>query len=91
MTKISTLGQKLWPTGRKHTHTHTHTTHTHTHTHTDTQTDRQTEKANMQDPFFFYFLKFFKNFLLVASMLAACSPTTAALAPLALDNKYTFI
>ena len=41
MPKNSTLGQKLWPTGRKHTHTHT-----------DTQTDRQTEKANTEDPFF---------------------------------------
>ena len=37
MPKISTLGQKLWPTGREHT---------------DTQTDTQTEKANTEDPFF---------------------------------------
>ena len=37
MPKISTLGQKLWPTGREQTHTHT---------------DRQTEKANTEDPFF---------------------------------------
>ena len=29
--------------------------------------------------------------LLAASPLAACSPTTAALAPSALDNKYTYI
>ena len=37
MPKISPLGQKLWPTGRGQTHTHT---------------DRQTEKANTEDPFF---------------------------------------
>ena len=40
MPKISTLGQKLWPTCREPTHTQTHRhtdTHTaHTHTHTDT-------------------------------------------------------
>ena len=41
MPKISTLGQKLWPTGREQTHTQT-----------DTQTDTQTEKANTEDPFF---------------------------------------
>ena len=50
MPKISTLGQKLWPTGRE--------THTHTHTHT------QTEKANTEDLFFrifFYFRFSFKG------------------------------
>ena len=49
MPKISTLGQKLWPTGREHT---------------DTQTDTQTEKANTEDPFFrkIFFLIF--DFLL---------------------------
>ena len=41
MPKISTLDQKLWPTGREQTHTQT-----------DRQTDRQTEKANTEDPFF---------------------------------------
>ena len=41
MPKISTLGQKLWPTGREQTDTQT-----------DRQTDRQTEKANTEDPFF---------------------------------------
>ena len=51
MPKISTLGQKLWPTGREHT---------------DTQTDTQTEKANTEDPFFrkkffFYFRFSFKG------------------------------
>ena len=53
MPKISTLGQKLWPTGREQTHTQT-----------DTQTDTQTEKANTEDPFFrnFFFLIF--DFLL---------------------------
>ena len=44
MPKISPLGQKLWPTGREQT---------------DTHTDRQTEKANTEDPFFeFFFFDF---------------------------------
>ena len=42
MPKMSTLGQKLWPTGREHTDTHTNT---------HTETDTQTEKANTEDPF----------------------------------------
>ena len=53
MPKISTLGQKLWPTGREQTDAHTHK-------HTDTQT----EKANTEDPFFrifFYFRFSFKG------------------------------
>ena len=50
MPKISTLGQKLWPTGREQTHTHTHT-----HTHT--------QKANTEDPFFRFFFLIF-DFLL---------------------------
>ena len=41
MPKISTLGQKLWPTGREQTDGRTHR-----------QTHRQTEKANTEDPFF---------------------------------------
>ena len=41
MPKISSLDQKLWPTGRGQT---------------DTQTDRQTEKANTETPFFEFFL-----------------------------------
>ena len=53
MPKISTLGQKLWPTGREQTHTHTQT---------HRQTDRQTEKANTEDPFFRFF--FILDFLL---------------------------
>ena len=43
MPKISSLGQKLWPTGRGHTDTRTHT-----------QTDRQTdthESENRGHPF----------------------------------------
>ena len=45
MPKISPLGQTLWPTGRGQTHAHT---------------DRQTEKANTEDPFFrkFFFFDF---------------------------------
>ena len=41
MPKISSLGQKLWPTGRGRTDRQT-----------DTQTDRQTEKVNTEDPLF---------------------------------------
>ena len=52
MPKISTLGQKLWPTGREQTDRQTHR-----------QTDRQTEKANTEDPFFRFFFFIF-DFLL---------------------------
>ena len=40
MPKISTLGQKLWPTGREQMYTQTH---------------RHTEKVNTEDPFFRFF------------------------------------
>ena len=46
MPNISTLDQKLWPTGREQTHT-----------------QRQTEKANTEDPFFR------KNFFLIFDFL----------------------
>ena len=53
MPKISTLGQKLWPTGRGQTDGQT-----------DRRTHTQTEKANTEDPFFrkIFFLIF--DFLL---------------------------
>ena len=82
MQKISTLGQKLWPTGREQTDTHT-----------DTQTDRQTDRQRKQtlrttifEKFFFwiFFLKkersnywailniFYKegNFIFIAFLLS---------------------
>ena len=51
MPKISTLGQKLWPTGREQTDRQTHT-----------HTDGQTEKANTEDPFFSKFFIFYFRF-----------------------------
>ena len=51
MPKISTLGQKLWPTGREQTHTHTHT-----HT-------RRQRKQTLRTPFLEIFFLIF-DFLL---------------------------